>query len=374
MHVPERVVTNHDLAQIVDTTDEWIRSRTGITERRIVAGPKETTATLATRAARAALEVADLPASALDLVICTTTTPEYICPATACLVQDALGATHAAAYDLNAACSGFVYGLVMARSMILSGDADYVLVVGAETMSRIIDWTDRQTCVLFGDGAGALLLAASEEPGGILACTLGSDGSGGELLIVPGGGSANPTSAETVAAGLHSIKMDGKAVFRFATRAMAEATRSVAARAGWTLDEIDLVVPHQANQRILQSAVVNQLKIAEERVVSNVDRYGNTSTASIPIALCEAIAAGRIHAQDKLVLVGFGAGLTWGAVAIRWCAPVTRPPAPWWKTARREAGYQAASLRSWWRRLVRRLYGVAFGPADTVTTRGRRQP
>lgn len=371
MHVPERVVTNHDLAQIVDTSDEWVRSRTGIAERRIVSGPKETTATLAIRAARAALEVADVPANALDLVICATSTPEYVFPATACLVQDALGATRAGAYDLSAACSGFIYALTMARGAILAGDADYVLVVGAETISRLLDWSDRQTCILFGDGAGALLLAASEEPGGMVACTLGSDGSGGELLIVPGGGSAHPTSAETIAASLHHIRMDGKAVFRFATRAMAEATRGVAAKAGWSLDEIDLVVPHQANQRILQSAVVHQLKIPEEKVFSNLDRYGNTSTASIPIALCEAIASGRVHPQQNLILVGFGAGLTWGAVAVRWCAPVTRQPSPWWRSARREAGYQAASFRSWWRRLVRRLYAAALGPADEPTRRGR---
>lgn len=371
MYVPERVITNEDLSQIVETSDEWIRTRTGIAERRIVSDPRETTASLATKAARAALRVADVPASALDMIICASSSPEYIFPATACLVQNALGAERAGAFDLSAACSGFVYALAMARGMILAGDADYVLVIGAETLSRITDWTDRSTCVLFGDGAGAVLLAASEEPGGILSCTLGADGSGGDLLILPAGGSANPTTLETVAQRQHYIKMDGKAVFRFATRVMAEATRQVIAQAGLTLDEIDLVIPHQANRRIIQSSVVKQLKVPEEKVFINLERYGNTSTASIPIALCEAIEAGKITPGKNLVLVGFGAGLTWAATAVRWCAPVDKPPSPWWKTAQRRAGYQIASARSWWRRAARRLFAATLGPADAPTFRGR---
>ncbi|MCA9870054.1 MAG: ketoacyl-ACP synthase III, partial [Anaerolineae bacterium] len=295
MAVPDRIVTNDDLSRIVETTDEWIRSRTGIAERRIVSNPSETTATLATQAAREALRVTGLPPSALDMVICSTSSPEYIFPSTASLVQDALGAPHAGAFDLSAACSGFVYALAMARGMISAGDADYVMVVGAETLSRFVDWTDRGTCILFGDGAGAVLLAASEEPGGIMSCVLGSDGSGGDLLIVPAGGSANPATLETVATGQHTMKMDGKAVFRFATQAMAEGTRDAVARAGLTLDEVDLVIPHQANSRIIQSSVIKQLKIPASKVFVNVERYGNTSTASIPIALCEAIEAGRVR-------------------------------------------------------------------------------
>ena len=220
-HVPSKVITNHDLEQIVDTNDEWIRTRTGIAERHVAADPKETSVTLAVAAARKALEVADVPASKIDLIVCSTTTPEYSFPATACLIQDALGAHNAGAFDLSAACSGFVYGLAMARGQILAGDAEYVLVIGTETLSRIVDWTDRETCILFGDGAGAVLVAASEVPGGILAVDLGSDGSGGDTLIVPAGGSAMPTSLETVSSGMHYIKMDGKAVFRFATRVMA---------------------------------------------------------------------------------------------------------------------------------------------------------
>ncbi len=364
MAVPERVVTNEDLARMVETSDEWIRSRTGIRERRMAVSPKESTLTLAIQAARAALKVADVPPSALDMVICATTSPEYLCPATACLVQDALGAPKAGAFDLNAACSGFVYALSMARGLVLAGDADYVLVVGSETLTRFLDWSDRNTCILFGDGAGAVLVAASHEPGGILSCVLGSDGSGGELLMVPAGGSAHPPTMETVANRMHMLKMDGKAVFRFAVQAMADGTREAVAKAGLTLADVDLVIPHQANTRIIQSSVIKQLKIPEQKVFINLEKYGNTSAASIPIALCEAIEAGRVRPGQNLVFAGFGAGLTWGATAVRWCAPVVREPIPWWKDAQREAGYQLASARSTWRRAARRIYLGAMGPAD----------
>lgn len=371
MALPERVVTNDDLARMVDTSDEWIRSRTGIQERRMAASPKESTLTLAVQAAREALRVADVLPSSLDMVICATTSPEYMCPATACLVQDALGASRAGAFDLNAACSGFVYGLSMARAQVLAGDADYVLVVGAETLTRFLDWTDRGTCILFGDGAGAVLVAASHEPGGILSCVLGSDGSGGNLLIVPAGGSAHPPTMETVANRMHMLKMDGQAVFRFAVQAMADGTREAVARAGLDLADVNLVIPHQANTRIIQSSVIRQLKIPEHKVFINLERYGNTSAASIPIALCEAIEAGKVQPGQNLVLVGFGAGLTWAATAVRWGAPVQRGPSPWWKEAQREAGYQLASARSTWRRTARRIYASTLGPADAPTTRGR---
>jgi 3-oxoacyl-[acyl-carrier-protein] synthase-3 len=356
--VPSKVITNHDLEQIVETSDEWIRSRTGIEERHVAADPKETTSSLAVAAARRALAVADVPPSKLDLIICSTTTPEYSFPATACLVQNALGATNAGAFDLSAACSGFVYALGMARGQIIAGDAEYVLVIGAETLSRIVDWTDRETCVLFGDGAGAVLVAASEVPGGILATELGSDGSGGDALILPGGGSALPTSLETVSSGQHYIKMDGKAVFRFATRVMANATRRVLERAGYTAAEVDLVVPHQANLRIIQNSVLNQLKIPEEKVFVNLQRYGNTSTASIPIALCEAIEAGRLKPGYKVVFVGFGAGLTWAACAIDWRTPVEKLDTNWWRSTRRQATYSAAAARSMWKKAVRWVYDV----------------
>lgn len=356
--VPAKVITNHDLEQIVDTTDEWIRSRTGIEERHVAADPKETTASLAVVAARRALEVADVPPSKIDLIICSTTTPEYLFPATACLVQNALGATNAGAFDLSAACSGFVYALSMARGHIIAGDAEYVLVIGSETLSRIVDWTDRETCILFGDGAGAVLVAASEVPGGIVATELGSDGSGGDALMVPGGGSAIPTSLESVSSGQHYVKMDGKAVFRFATRVMATATRRVLERAGYTTADVDLVVPHQANLRIIQSSVLNQLKIPEEKVFVNLQKYGNTSTASIPIALCEAIEAGRLKPGYKVVFVGFGAGLTWAACAIDWRTPVEKLDTGWWRNTRRQATYSAAAARSMWKKAVRWVYDV----------------
>jgi 3-oxoacyl-[acyl-carrier-protein] synthase-3 len=233
-----------------------------------------------------------------------------------------------------------------------------VLVLGAETLSRIVDWTDRNTCVLFGDGAGAVLIAASPVPGGILACELGSDGSGADLLMVPAGGSAMPASLETVSSGNHFIKMDGKAVFRFAVRVMAEATRAVLDKAGLEIDSLDLVIPHQANIRIVQNSVLKQLRIPEEKVFVNLQKYGNTSTASIPIALCEAIEAGKVKPGNNLVFVGFGGGLTWAACAVQWSVPTDRPTTDWWKSTRRQAGYQAAAARSMWRRAVRWVYQV----------------
>ncbi len=356
--VPEKTVSNQDLEQIVDTSDEWIRARTGIEERHVAADPQETTATLAIAAARKALDVADVHPSKIDLVICSTSSPEYLWPATASLVQDAIGATNAGAFDLSAACSGFVYALSMARGHIMAGDAEYVLVIGAETLSRIVDWTDRGTCILFGDGAGAVLVAASDVPGGIMAVELGSDGSGATSLMVPAGGSAMPTSLETVSSGSHYIKMDGKAVFRFATRVMAQATRKVLARSGMTPEDVDLIVPHQANVRIIQSSVLNQLKIPAEKVVVNLQRYGNTSTASIPIALCEAIEEGKVKPGQNLVFVGFGAGLSWAACAVKWSVPVERQQSNWWKDYRRQATYQAAAARSMWKRAVRWVYDV----------------
>jgi 3-oxoacyl-[acyl-carrier-protein] synthase-3 len=356
--VPDKVITNHDLEQIVDTSDEWIRSRTGIEKRHVAARPTETSATLGVAAARKALEVADVSPSRVDLIICATSSPEHIFPSTASIIQDALGATRAGAFDLSAACSGFVYGLSMARGHILAGDAEYVLVVGAETLSRIVDWTDRNTCVLFGDGAGAVLVAASEVPGGIMASELGSDGSGADVLTLPAGGSAMPASLETVSNGSHFIKMDGKAVFRFAVRVMADATRRVIERAGLTVDDIDLVVPHQANLRIIQNSVQRQLHIAEDKIYVNLQEYGNTSTASIPIALCEAIKEKRVRPGDNLVFVGFGAGLSWGACTVKWGVPTDEPERGWWQNTRWQAGYQAAAMRSMLRKAQRWVYQV----------------
>ena len=352
---PKKVVTNHDLAKVVDTSDEWIRQNTGIESRHIVTDESETSATLGTQAGRKALDVAGVPPQKVDLVICATSTPTHVFPSTASQIQDHLGCVNAGAYDLSAACSGFVYALAMARSAILAGDAEYVLVVGAEVMSRFVDWTDRTTCILFGDGAGALLIAASDVKGGIGACQLGSDGSGGDLLTLPAGGSARPATLETVSSGEHFIRMDGPAVFRFATRVMADVTRSVLAKQGWALDDVDLVIPHQANSRIIHNSVIKQLKIPAEKVFVNIADFGNTSTASIPIALCQALAEDRINPGKNLVLVGFGGGLSWGAVAVNWSVSHHDVSRHWWQGARQQAAYQAGAARSMWRRVERRF-------------------
>jgi 3-oxoacyl-[acyl-carrier-protein] synthase III len=328
MYVPEQVVTNADLAKRVETSDEWIRTRTGIRERR-VASDRDTTASMAIQAAREALDRARLTPASVGLIIVATATPEYIFPATACLVQNALGATHAGSFDLSAGCSGFIYALAMASAAIRSGSNDVALVIGSETLSRVVDWSDRNTCVLFGDGAGAILLQASEEPGGVLSTILGSDGSGGDHLMIPSGGSKSPITVEAIQSGQNLIKMNGREVFRFATRVMGRAAREACDKANLDVGEIDLFVPHQANIRIINSAA-RHLKISDDKVFVNLHKYGNTSAASIPIALCEAIGAGRIKRNDNLVLVGFGAGLTWGASVLQWGVPMPYEHRQWW--------------------------------------------
>jgi 3-oxoacyl-[acyl-carrier-protein] synthase-3 len=358
MAVPDHVLTNGELTALVDTSDEWIRQRTGISERRIAA-EGETTSKLSLRAARAALEVADLDPYHLDLIIVATVTPDHIFPATACLVQDALGAKKAAAFDLSAGCSGFVYGLSLAASLLAADRYRNALVIGAETLSRIIDWTDRSTCVLFGDGAGAVVLQASDTPGGILSSVLGADGSGGELLILPAGGSAHPATAETVSNRQHFIQMQGQQVFRFAARIMAEASHQVLEQAGLKVEDVSLFVPHQANDRIIQAAA-RALGVPEERMFSNLERYGNTSAASIPIALCEAIEQGKVKHDDLIVCAGFGAGLTWAAMAIRWSLPLPVPAPSRRMTVWRWLHYRWARYRSWWRRLWRKIDAHLF--------------
>jgi 3-oxoacyl-[acyl-carrier-protein] synthase-3 len=354
--VPPRVLTNDDLAQMVDTSDEWIRSRTGITERHVVVDG-ETTSSMALHAAWQALAVAGLKPTQLDLIIVATVTPDYAFPATACLVQDGLGATHAAAFDLSAGCTGFVYGLSVAADLISSGAYENALIIGAETLSRIIDWDDRATCVLFGDGAGAVVLQVNGSDGGVLSTVLGSDGSGGDVLCLPAGGSKSPASQVTLDEGLHYLKMEGRQVFRFAVRAMPAATREVLERAGLALSDVKLVIPHQANQRIIEASA-RSLGLEPGVIFSNLDRYGNTSAASIPIALCEAAEAGRIVQDDLVVCVGFGAGLTWGAAALRWSVPF--PPAPpsrlegFWLRLRS----RYARLRSSVRRFLRWLFSL----------------
>lgn len=347
--IPERVVTNFDLAQRVDTSDEWIRTRTGIRERHIAAD-KEYPSTLGARAALQALEVAGLHPREVQLVLVATSSPDYpFFPATACLIQDALNAKRAAAFDLMAACTGFIYGLTIAAALIRAGEVDNAVVIGTETLSRIVDWEDRNTCILFGDAAGAFVLQASPEPGGILASVMHCDGGGAELLYLPAGGSRLPASEETVARRLHAIRMNGREVFRFATRAMPQAVQEVVTKAGLSLEDITLIIPHQANRRIIETAARN-LKIPIERFVLNIDRYGNTSTASIPLAAYEAVQQARLRPGDRVVFVGFGAGLTWGACLVQWSGPLTRP----------ELGKKPSTWPKWvrWarlRRLARRL-------------------
>lgn len=359
MAVPERVVTNLDLAKMIDTTDEWIVSRTGIRERH-VAGDHQTTASLATEAALRALIVASLRPSDLDLIIVSTSSPEHVFPATACLVQDQIGASKAGAFDLSAACTGFVYALSLAAQAIKSGAIQNALVIGAETLSRLTDWKDRNTCILFGDGAGAFVLQASDEPGGVLTSVMRSDGSGGDLLSVPAGGSRHPTTLQTVYDGLHYIQMNGREVFRFATRVMSQAAQEAVESAQLTMADIQLIVPHQANQRIIEAAA-RGLDFPMERVMMNLERYGNTSTASIPIATCEAIDQGRLKPGDNVVFVAFGAGLTWGSALVKWSGPfpVRRKVSP--RRFRR-----LARLRSWLARLRRHLEGLIWGRDKSV--------
>jgi 3-oxoacyl-[acyl-carrier-protein] synthase-3 len=350
-YVPANVITNHDLAQMVDTSDEWIRARTGIVERRVV-DRDQATAAMATEAAREALEMANFDPARLDLIIVSTCTPDHPTPSTSCLVQSALGASRAAAFDLNAACSGFIYGLNVASSMIQNGGYDNVLVIGAETLSRWTNWSDRSTCVLFGDGAGAFLLQASPEPGGIMSFNLGADGSGGDLLMIPGGGSRHPFHWDTTKPDACTIHMDGRQVYRFATRIMGEAAQAAIEQAGLHIDDIELVVPHQANLRIIQSAA-RFLDLPMDRFFVNLDKYGNTSSASIPLAVCEAVEEGRLRPGDHVVLVGFGAGLTWAAAVVQWAFE----PQEWplWRRSLQWTRYRLAGAKALINRTERRL-------------------
>lgn len=314
--VPDKVLTNAELTQIVDTSDEWIVSRTGIRERRIAA-PGETTSTFAQRAAERAMAAAGVRPEEIDLIVVGTVTPDMIFPSTACLIQERMGCKRAAAIDVSAACPGFVYSLGIASQTIATGMYDTVLVVGAETLSRITDYTDRNTCVLFGDAAGAAVLRPAREGRGLLATVLGSEGSGAPHLQLPGGGSLHPATHETIDQRLHYLRMNGQEVFKFAVRVMNESTQQVVEKVGLKVADIDVLVPHQANMRIIEAAT-KRLGIPPEKVLVNLDRYGNTSTATIPLAIDEAVRAGRVKDGDLLVMVSFGAGLVWGAAALRW--------------------------------------------------------
>ncbi len=354
-YLPDRAVTNDELAQFVDTSDEWIFQRTGIRERHIAAA-HETTATLAFEAAARALTVADIHPSQVELIIVATSTPEYMFPSTACVVQDYLGAGRAAAFDLSAACSGFVYALQMAAQSIATGSARNALVIGAETMSRVLDWSDRSTCVLFGDGAGAVVLKGSSVPGGVMATTLRADGSGADLLCLPAL-YHNPVpilGPEFSSNGHHKniVDMDGRQVFRFATNVIASAVQDALKMADLNLDDVALIIPHQANVRIIEASA-KKLKLPLEKFYLNVERTGNTSAASIPLALCDAVREGRLKPDDNVVFVGFGGGLTWGASVVKW--DVTPPQVSFvdheWKRVR----YMLARGRSRVRRLQRRV-------------------
>jgi 3-oxoacyl-[acyl-carrier-protein] synthase-3 len=323
MYVPERVLTNHDLEKLVETSDEWIVERTGIRERRIAA-PDQASSDLALIACQRALEMANVEAANVDQIVLATTTPDRILPSCACTLQQKLGATKAAAYDMFAACTGFIYGLGLARGLIGARVADTVLVIGVETLSRIVDYTDRNTCVLFGDGAGAAVLQACETSVGVHAVDMHSDGELGEVLEVPAGISANPASDHTVAAHEHYIRMQGKKLFPFAVRSMEDSTRRCAETAGWSPGDIDLFIPHQANLRIIEG-VRERLGLPADKVYVNIERYGNTSSASIPIALDECVRAGRLKPGDKLAMAAFGGGATWGASAMTWTIAAQRP-------------------------------------------------
>lgn len=321
-YVPSTVITNADLERMVDTSDEWIRARTGVRERRVVA-PGENTSDMAVAAARDALGMARVAPRDLGLIIVATSSPDYLTPPVSSQVQHALGAKDVGAFTLVAGCTGFLYALATAQQFIASGACDNVLVVGVELLSRFIDWQDRSTCVLFGDGAGAVVLQVSEEPSGVLSHVLGSDGAGAELLIMPAGGAAMPPSPETLARRLHYVRMDGNQVFRFATRILGKALRQAIREAGLTTEDIDLFIPHQANKRIIDSAA-RAVGLREEKVFLNIEKYGNTSAASVPIALCEAFEQGRAKVGDTLAFVAFGAGLTWAAAVVK-VAPRPEP-------------------------------------------------
>jgi len=315
-YVPARILTNADLEKMVDTSDEWITTRTGIKERR-VAARNEYTSDMAVKAAQRAMKMAGVTAEQIDLIAVATITPDMPFPSTACLVQQKLGARRAAAFDLEAACSGFIYGLEIGQQFIMSRTYDTVLVIGAEKLSSIVNWQDRNTCVLFGDGAGAAVLQNRPHAHGLLTAVMGADGGKANLLFMPGGGSRSPASAETVAGKLHYLQMEGRETFKNAVQAMCTAAQEALRRCELDISKIKCVIPHQANRRIID-AVGERLGATPEQLFVNVNRYGNTSAASVAIALDEAVASGKVQRGDLILLVVFGAGLTWGAAVIEW--------------------------------------------------------
>lgn len=316
MYVPENVVTNNDLAFRVETSDEWIRERTGIRERRIVSD-HEANSDLSARAVQACLDNAGVSADEIDLIIVPTVTPDTMFPSTACRIQEKVGATRAWGFDLSGACSGFIYALATGAQFIETGVHRKVVVVGTDVMSSIVDPEDRATCVLFGDGSGAVLLEPTYEETGLLDFLLRCDGSGGKYLYMPAGGSKQPASLETVKKRMHYVYQDGRTVFKFAVRYMAEASTEILKRNGYTSEDLDLLVPHQANLRIIKS-VADRLGLREDQVAVNIEEYANTTAATIPISLFESMKAGKLKSGDLVVLTSFGAGFTWGSTLLRW--------------------------------------------------------
>jgi 3-oxoacyl-[acyl-carrier-protein] synthase-3 len=321
-YAPAQVLTNADLERMVETNDEWIRTRTGIRERRVAAA-HETTASMGAVAALRAIRTAGIDPDDVDLILLATLTPDYWMPSTAALVKEAIGNTKAAAFDVMAACSGFVYAFSTAQAYINAGLAEHVVVIGAELLTRFLDYTDRSTCILFGDGAGAVVLSASDEPGGALGIELTTDPQGAYMIWLPAGGAKAPPSADTIARGEHYVRMEGNATYRFATKTMATTALESIRRSGLTPDDIDLFIPHQANIRIIE-AVAKGLDLPMDRIFVNLDRYGNTSAASVPIALAEAVNEGRVQVGDNVTMVAFGAGFTSGAVTVQWTADPAR--------------------------------------------------
>ena len=315
-YLPERILTNHDLEQMVDTSDEWITQRTGIKERRLAA-QNQATSDLAVAAAREALKQAGMAPEQVDAIICATCTPDYLFPATACLVQAALGAENAVCYDVEAACSGFVFALAQGAAMVAAGVLENAVIIGAETLSRFTDYDDRRSCILFGDGAGAAVLSKSRNGGEVIYCELGADGCRPELMIIPAGGARLPTSRETADRRDHFIKLEGREVFRYAVNKLGELVLRIPEETGIPLEDIKLIIPHQSNDRIIRS-VCERAGIPEQKAYMNIDRVGNTSAASIPIALDEAVQRGRIQRGDLVLLLAFGGGVTWGSILLRY--------------------------------------------------------
>jgi 3-oxoacyl-[acyl-carrier-protein] synthase-3 len=367
-YLPNKIISNTELAQTAPIDAEWVKARTGI-ESRHFAEPKQASADMATRASRAALQVADLDPAQLDLIICATNSPDYLFPATACLVQDALGATNAGAFDLAAGCSGFVYALTVADRFIRTGAYRHILVIGVETVAHMLDFTT-PLCAYFGDGAGAVVVSANEQPGGMLSFLLKADGSGGDLLILPAGGSRNPTTHATLDQGLQYGRTDGKAIYRFGLRSMIYTARELLKSARLTLDDIDLFIPHQTNQTLIRAAA-EKMRVPPEKTFINVAHHANLSSAAIPVSLCDAIEQGRIRPGSRVLMTVFGGGLTYAGMIWHWSQPVKRKPMSFIRRLWHALWDAQAAFRSRLFHLEHRLDALAPGEEETDEARQR---